>query len=401
MDILSRAKELNEEIVSHRRQFHQNPELGHVLPMTKAYIIEKLTEMGYEPKEYGQSGVVVLAGGKKPGKTFLIRADVDALPIREETGLPFASENGCMHACGHDCHGAMMLGAAKILKEMEEELEGTIKILFQPAEEPLTGAQEMVDAGVLEDPKVDAALMLHIASGMPIPTGCVAVFAGGPCYSSADWYRIDVEGKGGHGATPEAAISPIDILNAIYSGMQSIMSLGIPASTQASMTVGEIHSGDTSNIIPATGFMAGTIRTYDEEVRATIKEKLTALAEGVAQAKGGKAVVSFPTSIPAVSCDQKVRTEVLESLREGLGSERVLDLATLFGGKFSRINGSEDFSCISVKVPSAVLTLAAGTPQEGYTYPAHNPRTNFNEDVLYMGTAAYVTAAVDWLKKNK
>ncbi len=401
MDILKRAQDLSEELVAHRRFFHQNPELAHTLPKSKAYIIERLKEYGYEPQEIGESGVTALVGGKKPGKVFMLRADFDALPIKEETGLPFASDNGCMHACGHDTHATMLLGAAKILKEMEDEIEGTIKLLFQPAEETLTGAQEMLDCGILENPKVDAAMMIHIASGIAIPSGMAAVFGAGPCYASADWYRIDVQGKGGHGAMPENGVSPISVLAAIHEGMQSIISLNIPASAQASMTVGQIHSGETSNIIPDTGYMAGTIRTYDSKIRDTIREKLETLVEGTAAARGAVGKVTYSASAPVAVCDKDVTADTLEALHKVLGPEKVIDLATLMGGAFTRVNGSEDFAYIAEKVPSSILMLSAGTPEDGYQYPAHHPKTDFREDAFPTGVAAYAGTAIEWLKKNK
>jgi len=398
--IMERAKEINHEIVAHRRQFHKHPETGLDLPMTKAYVIQELKKMGYMPKEYGKSSVAAVAGGKRPGKAFLIRGDMDALPIQEETGLPFASDNGSMHACGHDCHAAMLLGAAKLLKEMEDELDGRVKLFFQSAEETMEGAKEAVEAGVLTDPDVAAAMMIHVMSGTPIPSGRLTIFEEGPSYASVDWFRVDIQGKGGHGASPDITVSPLGIMSHIYQCIQDIIATGIPASAHAVMTVGEMHGGATSNIIPDTAYMAGTIRTFDQAVQAQIKDRLIQTAEGVAALKGGKAKVTFSISAPSLVCDRGVSEDVIGALKKHLGEAHIVDVKDLFGPA-PRMTGSEDFAYVAQKVPATVALLSAGTVEEGYTYPGHHPKTDFKEDVLYVGAAAYVSGAVEWLSKHK
>ncbi|MFR8310181.1 MAG: M20 metallopeptidase family protein, partial [Negativibacillus sp.] len=262
--LLQRAKELNPEIVSHRRRFHQNPELGLHLPKTSAYICEQLEKMGYQPQRIGDSSILAAVGNGD--KTFLLRADMDALPIHEETGLPFSScVEGCMHACGHDCHAAMLLGAAKLLKEQESCLQGKVWLFFQAGEEILDGAKEALDDGLLEKTHADAAMMIHILSGSPIPAGSICFPAQNGCYASADWYRIDVSGKGGHGAMPQNTISSVNTICAVNAGIQEIMSVGIEPAANAVMTVGELHAGfaGSGNIIPDSAYLAGTIRTFD------------------------------------------------------------------------------------------------------------------------------------------
>lgn len=399
---LTRAKELNPEIITHRRQFHQNPELGLDLPKTSAYIWERLTEMGYQPEHVGKSSIAVTAGQGE--KTFLIRADMDALPIKEETGLLFASTvDGCMHACGHDCHAAMLLGAAKLLKEQEHQLRGKVRIFFQAGEEILDGAKEAVAAGLLDNPHVDAAMMIHIMSATPIQEGTLCFPTEGGCYSSADWYRIDVNGKGGHGAMPHTTISSVNTICAINAGIQDIMSVVVPPSANAVMTVGEIHAGDvgSGNVIPDSAYLAGTIRTFQEDVRVKIKESLERMAAGTAAARGASATVSYSHSAPVAIQDPDMRRFAMETIREAFGEEHVVDMKLIFGGAYDKASASEDFAYIAEKVPSAIMFLAAGTPAKGYRAPGHNPKTDFSEDVLYVGSAAYAAIAASWLEKNR
>lgn len=399
-DYIKRAEELKEEIIFNRREVHKNPETGLHLPQTKAYVQEKLREMGYDPVEIGDSGVTVTVGGKKPGKVFLIRADMDAPPVAEETGLPFASKNGCMHACGHDCHTAMMLGAAKLLKEKEDELCGTVKILFQPAEETLEGAKSMIEHGILENPKVDAAMMLHVNAGYPVPSGVFAFYGWGESYSSADWFRIDIQGKGGHGANPDMAASPVDVLCQINSGIHEIVAMKIPPSVNAVMTVGEVHAGNTGNIIPDTAYMCGTIRTLDENIRKTVKENLEKMVKHTAMARGCTAEVAFTNSAPAARCDEVLTKEMIASFQKAFGAQRAFCLKDVAGGAFATTTGTEDFAYITREVPSAIALFMCGNPQEGYKYPLHHPKANFEENLLYLGAAAYAQAASDWLEHH-
>lgn len=401
MDIMKEAQALYGQIIADRRHLHQCPELGLELPQTKAYVMQRLRELGYQPQEIGKCGVTALVGGKKPGKVFLLRADMDGLPIREETGLEFASQNGNMHACGHDTHPAMLLGAAKILKDHENELEGTVKLLFQPGEETMEGAKDVVDAGILENPHVDAAMMLHIQTGLPLPSGTVAVLGEGACFASVDWFRIDVQGKGSHGAMPESSVSPVNIVCAINTAIQEVIAMSVPSAQQAVMTVGEIHSGSTGNIIPDTGFMRGTIRTYDAGIRIMLKERLVKLAEEIAASRGGKATVTFSQSAPPTLNNRQMRELALRCLREELGSERVTDLMDAAGGAYKRVSGSEDFAYIAEQVPSLICFVLAGNPENGYSYQVHHPKTSFREEDMPLGTATYVKMAMEWLALNK
>ena len=390
MEYLKRATEINPEVIANRRYLHQHPELAFDLDNTVRFVKEKLTEMGYAPADCGDHGVVALAGGRKPGKCILIRADMDALPMKEESGLEFSSlTDSAAHTCGHDTHTAMLLGAAKLLKEMEDEIPGTVKLMFQPAEEMGTGAENMLKAGVLENPHVDASFGIHIFAA--VPAG-VLVYGNGPMLSSCDVFEITVKGKGGHGSMPNDTVDPIMVGAHILTALESINSREIAPDSFGVLTVGCFQSGSKFNIIPDTAFMTGTIRTFDSEVRAFIKKRLTELAEGTARAYRAEATVSFPTQICAVNTDKDVARIVGESVAAAVGAPRVI-------GNFKPIAGSEDFGYITSEVPSTFFGLG-GCPTDYPAYPQHSPNIRFNEDAFPVGVAAYVSGAIGWLQSQ-
>ena len=220
--LLKEANNYQEKIREERRYLHQHPETGFGLTETKAFVKKELQDMGYEPVECGKAGLIVLAGGKKEGKVFMIRGDMDALPIEEKADVEFASTNGNMHACGHDMHTAMMLGAARLLKEHEEEIPGTVKLMFQPAEEIFEGSHDMIEAGLLENPSVDAAMMIHVMAGMPFPAGTVVVSSPGVSAPAADIFEIKIKGKGCHGSMPNAGIDPLNAAAHLLIALQEI-----------------------------------------------------------------------------------------------------------------------------------------------------------------------------------
>lgn len=397
MSILDEAKKITDVVTNHRRYIHNNAEVHLDLPITSAYIIEKLKEMGYEPQVLGTSGVVATVGGKKPGKTFLLRADMDALPIVEENSLPFKSKTENMHACGHDFHSSMLLGAAQILKNHEDEIDGTIKLMFQPAEETLSGAIMMVDNGILENPKVDAAMMIHVMSGIPIPTGIAIIGAAGPNAASADWFTIHVQGRGCHGAMPHAGIDPLNVLSHIHIALQTINARETAPSDIAILTIGQMHGGNTSNVIPDTAYMTGTIRTMDEGVRTLVKKRLQEIACGIGNTFGAEVTVSFDHGCSCNMIDDEVNQQIKNSIETLLGKEGILDNSQ----NNSQNYASEDFAYVSNAVPATMIMLTAGTPEEGHSYPLHHPKVTFNEEALPIGVAIYANSAIDWLKHNK
>lgn len=396
--LLEKAKEYQSEINSYREYLHKNPEIGMNLSLTKGFVKKKLSEMGYEPVEICESGIVACTKGKKKGKVFLLRADMDALPIKEETELEFKSLNGNMHACGHDMHTSMLLGAAKILKEYESELEGTIKLMFQPGEETGDGAKAMVKANVLSEPKVDAAMMIHVIAGEPIPGGMIVIPGSGTVTASSDTFRISVTGKGGHGAYSEKAVDPINVATHLHTALQAINSREISAEESVALTIGKINGGTAPNIIPNNVTMEGTIRAFSQETRQFVKKRLMQISESIAKAFRAEAKVEFLIETSSVVNDGGLVDIVTQALQSTF-QEKVLDMSRLTGGKKNM--GSEDFAEISINVPSVALFISAGSSNDGYTYPLHHPKAIFDEKQLYIGSAVYAICACAYLEKNK
>ena len=404
-ELLKEAEQNKSFLTETRRYLHSHPETGFDLENTVAFVKKELTAMGYEPKECGKAGIVALAGGKKPGKVFLIRGDMDALPIKEESGVEFSSTNGKMNACGHDMHTTMMLGAAKLLKEHEDEIQGTVKLMFQPAEEIFEGSHDMIEAGLLENPKVDAALMIHVMAGMPLPEGTVVVSDGGVSAPAADYFKIKIQGKGCHGSMPNAGVDPVNIAAHVIIALQELHARELALVDDAVLTVGTIHGGNAENVIPDTVELGGTIRTYDEEVREFLKTRMTEIAKGVAATFRGEAEVTFGSGCPTLLNDDKLSSSMVTYLQKLLGPTKAFSagqLNAMSGSKkSSKSAGSEDFAYVSQEVPSIMLALAAGQPENGYCFPQHHPKVTFNEDVLPCGSAVYAYTAMEWLKDNK
>lgn len=395
--IFQEAQALQEQLVAWRRRLHQVPETGLVLPETAGLVKGWLTEMGLSWREYpGHSGLTVRFGNGK-GRTVALRADMDGLAIQEETQLPFASSNGNMHACGHDAHTAMLLGAAKLLKRYEDRLEGQVKLMFQPAEETLGGAKDMVANGVLENPKVDAAMMIHVVTGTPVPKGALMIPEGGTGSASNDHFIIRVKGKGGHGAMPQLSVDPITAAAHIHIALQEIHARELTPSEFLVITPGIFHAGTASNIIPDTALLEGTIRASADETSAFAMKRLKEIAENTAKVFRAEAEVEFVDHCPAMIADGELSKAARSYLTELLG-QAVLPPLT---GNASKIGGgSEDFAFVSEKVPTIGLILGAGCSNDGYTYPQHHPKAVFDDSVLTQGTAAYAYFALRWLKDN-
>ena len=402
--LLSEAESISEIIVNQRRTLHQMPGTEFDIGETLAYVKKELEDMGYAPEQCGRAGLVALAGGKKPGKVFLLRADMDGLPIREEADLDFASKNGRMHACGHDMHTAMLLGAARLLKEHEDEIEGTIKLMFQPAEEVFEGSKDMIEAGLLENPKVDAALMIHVMANMPFPAGTVVVSAPGVSAPAADYFDIKVQGKGCHGSMPNTGVDPLTAAAHILISLQEIHARELAMGEKAVLTFGTMNAGTASNVIPDTVTMGGTLRTFDEESRSYIKNRMSEIAQGVAQAFRAEAEVIFGSGCPTLVNNRDMSLSCEKYVKELLGPGKafsVTELNAMGGGSSSKTAGSEDFAYVSQQVPSVMLALASGQPDKGYCYPQHHPMVKFDENALPGGSAVYAYTALRWLEEHK
>ncbi len=403
-DLLNEAKALEPQLQTWRRTLHRHPEVGFDLPQTKALVKQALTEMGYAPQDCGKAGVLALVGGKKPGKTLLLRGDMDALPIQEQSGEEFSSEiPGRMHGCGHDMHTAMMLGAAKLLKAHEDEIAGTVKLEFQPAEEIFQGSPDMIANGLLEDPKVDAAVMFHVLAGMPLPAGTVLVPGGGITMASCEQYHITVHGKGGHGSTPHACVDPITAAAHIHIALQEINSRELDPNAFGVLTTGCFKAGAASNVIPDTAEMFGTIRTTDPDNKTgeLIRKRMTEIAQGVALAFRCTAEVEFSDYCPCMVVDKALAADALTYMTDLLGAG-AMDMTPLTGGKAGggkAGGGSEDFAFVSHEVPTVSMFLSAGNSKDGYLYGQHHPKVRFDDSILYEGSAAYSYFALRWLSK--
>ena len=399
-NILENAFNMQSSLVTLRRTLHAYPETGFDLPHTKELVKAELIKLGYTPQECGKSGLVALAGGKHPGKTILLRADMDAIPVKEEADVEFRSRNdGIMHGCGHDMHTAMLLGAARLLKEHEDEIQGTVKLMFQPAEEIFQGSNDMIQAGVLESPKVDGAVMIHVMAGKPMPAGTVLVPGGGISMASCEQYHIQVKGKGGHGSVPHECIDPITAAAHIHIALQEINSRELAGGAYGVFTTGHFEAGKTSNVIPDTADMWGTIRTIDPEakVNALVKKRMTEISEGVAKALRCEVQVEFYDDCPCMVIDKELADAALKYTGELLG-ESAVSMADI--GMDKPAGGSEDFAFVSHKVPTVSMFLAAGDSREGYIYGQHHPKVRFDDSVLSRGSAVYAYTAMRWLEEK-
>ena len=339
MDFYQRALELREETVANRRYLHQNAEVGLDLPKTREFVGGKLQEYGLQPQTCGE-GITASLGTN--GKVLMLRADMDALPLTEESGEPFACTTGAAHACGHDMHASMLLTAARMLKEHENELQGTVKFMFQPAEETFQGSKNMIQSGILRNPDVDAALAFHVAPGQ-IPVGLC-----------------------------------------MYNDKGTMMS---------SVDVGSLHAGSAANIIPDAATFEGTIRTNDKATREHVVSRMKEAASGVAATYGGTARVTMTSEVPPLVCDHALTNEMLDYMRE-------LDIPGFTPVPGICASASEDFALIAQEVPTTFMYLSAGYLDERGAYPAHSPKVQFNEDVLSIGPACLAQCATEWLKNN-
>lgn len=391
MNFYERALELKEEIVANRRYFHTNAEVGLDMPKAQAYVMEKLTEYGLNPQKCGHGVTAVLGHG---GKVLLLRADMDALPMPEESGETFACPTGMEnHACGHDFHAAMLLTAAKMLKENEDSLEGTVKFMFQPAEETFDGSKDMIEAGILENPKVDAALAYHVAAGQ-LPMGLCMYNDKDTMMFSVDGFKITIYGKGAHGAYPQNSIDPINIGVHIHLALQELIARESDPNHSCVLTIGQFKAGAAANIIPDTAVLQGTIRTNKPEARELLVRRMKEVAQKTAEVYGGHVEIEMISEVPPLICDPKLTDEMV-----GYMEELPIPGLTLYPGASS--SASEDFAVVAEKVPSTFMYISAGYLDERGTYGAHNPKVQFNEEVCPIGAACLAHCAVEWLKHNK
>lgn len=380
------AEEMQELLVTWRRALHQMPEVGTQLPETMAFIQQQLAEMGIESRLHEDISCIEATIGQG-GNCFLLRADVDALPVREEAEVPFRSTNGNMHGCGHDLHGTMLLGAAKLLKNHEQELKGTVKLLFQSGEEVFRGAKAAIAAGVLENPKVNGALALHVIAMLPMGL----VMTGKNPMASVDGFKITLTGRGGHGSMPEACVDPINAAVQVYLALQSLIARETGGTEEAVLTIGQLSAGEVPNVIPERAVLQGTLRTFRPEVRSRLLKRIQEISAGVAGAYRCRAEYTVLSECASVVTDDAVTDMVAGSIR-AIAPE-------LHPVPGAHGMGSEDFAEITQKVPAAYFMLGAGPEEESKRLAQHNPKIQFNEAVLPVGTAVYARSAMDFLEK--
>lgn len=388
MNYLEEAQKLYDEIVENRRHLHANPEIGFDLPNTAAFVKEKLVSYGYEPEEIMENGIIALAG-KPGGKTLLMRADMDALPMQEDSGLEFASGNDYAHTCGHDVHTAIMLAVAKLIKQNEDALEGQIKFEFQPAEELLIGSEAMIEAGLLENPKVDAAMAAHVN---PLEdTGFI--FNSGLSMASANNYRLKVKGVGAHGAMPHNGVDAVFVAAQIINAFQFLVTKEIPFGNSAVITTGGFNSPGSRNILPSEVTLEGTMRTFDVEIQKYLKERMPEIAKAIAEAYRAEVEFEFLSNVPPLENDEAMTTEV-----RGYAEDLLGDKYDFFSAE--KAQASEDFAFVSQQVPTVYFNI--GMKQDGVdAYPVHHPKVVFNEDMLVPTAALFAEAATKWLANNK
>lgn len=392
-NIVNEAKAMQGELEACRRYLHAHAEVGFGLDETKAFVAESLRESGYEPRLLGKA--VVASVGKRTGSgAFLLRADMDALPMRERSGEKFACKTGNMHACGHDLHAAMLLGSVKLLKRRENALRGEVRLLFQPAEEILQGASAAIKAGALDG--VKGALTLHVTLATPLKSGTLVVPPAGVSAPAADYFRIIVKGKSCHGSAPQNGVDALVAAAHILLALQEIPARELSVHTPATLTVGTLQGGSAGNAIADKAELCGTLRAFDEQTRARIKTRLSEIASRVARAFRATARIVFEGGCPSLWNDEGVLAFAEKNARALLGEEYVLSVEKMGGETAKRSGGSEDFAYISRRVPSAMLALSAGSDDEGYVYPLHHPKARFNEAVLPLGAALLAANALRW-----
>ncbi|MBW3637197.1 MAG: amidohydrolase [Armatimonadetes bacterium] len=376
------------DIIALRRDFHAHPELGFEEVRTAGIVAQRLRDLGLEVREnVGRTGVVGLLKGAKNGPCVLVRADMDALPIHEQNDWEWKSKNGGkMHACGHDAHTAIGLCVARILTEERDHLAGSVKFMFQPAEEGMGGAGGMMRDGVLENPRPDFALALHVWT--PLPAGQIGV-SSGPVMAYADGFQARIFGKGGHGAMPEQTTDAVLIAAHVVTALQSIVARNLKPLDAGVVTVGKLEAGTAFNIIPGAAYLEGTMRAFSPDVRDLLTTRCREIIETLPRAFGGRGEFQFIEGFPATVNDEDVVQRLIPALESVAGAQNVQS--------FEPTLGAEDFSLILQEIPGCYFFVGARNPAIDAIYPHHHPKFNIDESALPLGTRALVAAVRELL----
>ncbi len=380
--------EIENEIISLRRRIHQSPELAFEEYETGRLICETLDKWGIPYKKAAKTGIYADICGKNTGKAFLLRADIDALPVKEDTGLPFASKKeGLMHACGHDAHTAILLGCAYVLNSIKETLGGTVRLVFQPAEEGDGGALPMINEGVLENPAISAAAALHVSADAPV--GKIMI-KNGAVMASIDEFDVIFKGKGGHGGHPDEVIDPIIMAGEFITSLQTVVSRNVPPCKPAVISVTSVNGGTNYNVIPDTVHIKGTVRCSEPELRGQLTDLVKAKADAVATSNSGFCEFILRKLYPPTISHPEMNRYVAAAADKIIGSENIVyfDECSM---------GGEDFSYFSEKVPSAYFNLGIANEEKGITYAIHNSKFDIDEKALKIGYSVMSQLAIDYL----
>lgn len=389
-DLRNDVDEILPGVIADRRFLHEHPELGFQEVETSKFVAERLQAIGVEDLQTGiaKTGVTGLIRGKKPGdKVLMIRADMDALPIHEENDVEYRSQNdGVMHACGHDAHTAMLLAVTRLLMDRRDEFGGTVKVLFQPAEEGPGGAKPMIEAGVLENPKVDAALGMHMAQAQPL--GIIGL-RNGPAMAASDRFEFTIKGVGGHGARPQATVDPIVIGSQIVVAIQMLVSRETDPTVPAVVSFGAFQAGNAFNVIPDTAVLRGTVRSFQQEERERLAERIEAVVRGVAGAMRAEVEFAYHFGYPPTVNDAGMNEIVRAAAREVVGPEMVVEEDLHMG--------AEDMSYFLDAVPGSFFYVGSKNEDKGLVWGHHHPRFDIDEESLGNGIQTMAGAAIGYL----
>ncbi len=389
-DFCNEAEALFDEMVEMRRDFHRYPELGFEETRTSGIVAERLTKLGFEVQRgVGQTGVVGLLDGPVEGPTVMLRFDMDGLPIQEHSDVPYASRNpGVMHACGHDGHTAMGLTLAKIMAKYRNEIKGTLKFVFQPAEEGLGGAFAMLADGVLDNPRPDVAFAMHV--WLPEEIGNIRVVEG-PCMSSSSVFTLTVQGRGGHGAAPHLAVDPVLAAAHIVAALQTIVSRNVNPQESVVVSIGEFKAGTTFNVIPEKAILKGTVRSYNNELHRMIYRRILEMATRMAEAFNCKASMETIAIVQAVVNAPEPTAVVREVAAQIMGEDNIVQKRTM---------ASDDMGFFLDEIPGCYFFIGGGNEEKGFTYPHHHPKFDFDERAMINGVAVMAETAARYVMNH-
>ncbi|RVU53855.1 M20 metallopeptidase family protein [Anaerosphaera multitolerans] len=393
-DVLEEVKSIEKDIINWRRELHKIPELGLELPKTSKFVQDRLKEMDIEYKTLvnGNAIVGLIQGDLGEGKTLALRADMDGLPIKEETDFEFKSQNENMHACGHDSHTAMLLGVAKVLSSNRDRFRGNVKLIFQPGEEYPGGAKPMLDEGAFENPKVDGVLGLHAGQiSKEVTKGQIGI-SYGPMMASMDRVFIKVIGKGGHGAYPQECIDPVVMAAEIILSVQKIVSREVPPYEPAVVSLCRVEGGYNQNIIPDTVELEGTIRTFNNDLRKKISERIEEIVKGVTDSNGANYEYEYNFKYPPVVNDEEFTKNLVQSAKKVIDSKDIVEID-------HPLMGGEDFAYYLEEVPGTFIFLSNLLEVDGQAYGHHTSKFALDESEFFKGTSIFVQFALDYLNE--